>query len=94
MVKQFTVELGTDGNLPAKERGGKSQGTQRVSDVMLGIAEGPFTVFAPTNDAFAALLDELGLASLADVPVETLEAVLQMHVVPGQVRSEDLSEIV
>src|SRR5690606_1924828 len=39
--------------------------------------EGPFTVFAPTNDAFGSLLTELGLSSLADVPQATLENVLK-----------------
>lgn len=45
--------------------------------------EGPFTVFAPTNDAFGSLLTELGLSSLADVPQATLENVLKYHVVAG-----------
>ncbi|MFW5831822.1 MAG: fasciclin domain-containing protein [Prolixibacteraceae bacterium] len=54
--------------------------------------EGPFTVFAPTDDAFAALLSELGVGSLAEIPVETLETVLQMHVLSGKVMSADLSE--
>jgi uncharacterized surface protein with fasciclin (FAS1) repeats len=47
---------------------------------------GPFTVFAPTNDAFAALLAELGVTKdqlFADVPL--LTAVLTYHVVPGRV---------
>ncbi len=44
---------------------------------------GPFTVFAPTNAAFAALLTELGLSSLDQVDDATLNAVLQYHVVPG-----------
>ena len=47
---------------------------------------GPFTVFAPTNDAFAALLAELGVTKdqlLADVPL--LTQVLTYHVVPGRV---------
>jgi uncharacterized surface protein with fasciclin (FAS1) repeats len=47
---------------------------------------GPFTVFAPTNAAFASLLTELGLTKaqlLADVPL--LTAVLQYHVLGGQV---------
>ncbi len=54
--------------------------------------EGPFTVFAPTNAAFAALLDELGASSLDDIDAATLEAVLQMHVLSGKVMSSDLSE--
>ena len=49
-------------------------------------------MFAPTNDAFAALLAELGVASLMDIDVATLEAVLQMHVVAGKVMAGDLSE--
>mgnify|MGYP001135424385 FL=1 len=47
---------------------------------------GPFTVFAPTNDAFAALLSELGVTKdqlLADVPL--LTQVLTYHVVPARV---------
>ncbi|WP_374661923.1 fasciclin domain-containing protein [Inhella sp.] len=46
----------------------------------------PLTVFAPTNDAFAALLGELGLSKaelLANVPL--LTTVLTYHVVPGRV---------
>jgi transforming growth factor-beta-induced protein len=54
--------------------------------------EGPFTVFAPTNAAFVALLAELGATSLDDIDTETLEAVLQMHVLAGKVMSTDLSE--
>ena len=54
--------------------------------------EGPFTVFAPTNDAFVALLDELGVASLNDIDSATLESVLKMHVVAGKVMSTDLSD--
>ena len=54
--------------------------------------EGPFTVFAPTDAAFAALLTELGATSLDDIETATLEAVLQMHVLAGKVMSTDLSE--
>lgn len=53
----------------------------------------PFTVFAPTNDAFVALLDELEMDSLGDIPTETLSTVLTYHVVAGaNVRSGDLSD--
>ena len=44
---------------------------------------GPFTVFATTNAAFAALLTELGLSGLDQVDDATLNAVLQYHVVSG-----------
>jgi uncharacterized surface protein with fasciclin (FAS1) repeats len=52
---------------------------------------GPFTVFAPTNDAFAALLGELGVtkaALLADKAL--LTKVLTYHVVPAQVLSSGI----
>jgi transforming growth factor-beta-induced protein len=48
------------------------------------------TVFAPTNDAFAALLGKLGLASLDDVPVETLRGILLDHVVGKELDAVDL----
>jgi uncharacterized surface protein with fasciclin (FAS1) repeats len=62
-----------------------------VDYVALLSGAGPFTVFAPTNDAFAALLTELGGIGLNDIPAATLNAVLQYHVVTvGNVRSTDL----
>jgi len=45
--------------------------------------DGPFTVFAPTNDAFGALLTELEATGLGDIDDDTLNAVLQYHVVNG-----------
>jgi len=54
--------------------------------------DGPFTVFAPTNAAFQALLTELGAGSLNDIPATTLEAVLKYHVVSGKVLAGSLTE--
>jgi uncharacterized surface protein with fasciclin (FAS1) repeats len=49
-------------------------------------ATGPLTVFAPTNAAFAALLDELATTAEALLAnTELLTAVLTYHVVPGRV---------
>lgn len=48
-----------------------------------GTSPAPFTVFAPTNDAFGSLLSELGIAGLADIDEPTLDAVLKNHVVAG-----------
>ncbi|AXT56361.1 fasciclin domain-containing protein [Aquimarina sp. AD1] len=56
-----------------------------------GTSPAPFTVFAPTNDAFASLLTELGAASLADIEEATLTATLNLHVVAeANVRAESL----
>ncbi len=63
-----------------------------VNYVSILSGNGPFTVFAPTNAAFAALLTELGVSSLNDIPASTLNAVLQYHVVNGaNVRSTQLT---
>ena len=42
--------------------------------------EADITVFAPTNDAFTALLDALGAESLDDIPDFALEIVLKYHI--------------
>lgn len=64
-----------------------------VDYVTLLSGTGPFTVFAPTNAAFTALLTELNVASLNDIPAATLNAVLQYHVVPNaNVRSSQLTD--
>ena len=52
---------------------------------------GPFTVFAPTNAAFAAFLDANGFASVEEVPDDLLEQVLLNHVVAGENGSASLS---
>ncbi len=54
---------------------------------------GPFTVFAPTNDAFADLLLELdpsGSTALGDLDPATVDAVLLMHIVNGNIQSTGL----
>ena len=53
--------------------------------------EGPYTVFAPTNDAFMNFLDANGFESLDDVPVATLTQVLLNHVVSGTNLSSGLT---
>ena len=48
-----------------------------------GTAPAPFTVFAPINSAFVALLAELDVASLEDIDEPTLKDTLEMHAVAG-----------
>ena len=52
--------------------------------------EGPFTIFAPTDDAFAALPAGTIEAVLADI--DLLTAILTYHVVGGTALSTDLSD--
>lgn len=54
--------------------------------------EGPFTVFAPTDDAFAALPDGVLDALLLPENKDTLTKILAYHVVPGQVMAADVTD--
>jgi len=53
---------------------------------------GPFTVFAPTNDAFSALPEGTLENLLLPENKDKLVAILTYHVVPGKVKSTDLSD--
>jgi uncharacterized surface protein with fasciclin (FAS1) repeats len=54
-------------------------------------SKGPFTVFAPTDDAFAKLPKGTVEGLLKDVP--KLKAVLTYHVVPGKVMAADVVKL-
>ncbi|WP_299677797.1 fasciclin domain-containing protein [uncultured Roseobacter sp.] len=54
--------------------------------------EGPFTVFAPTDEAFAALPEGTVESLLQPENKDQLIAILTYHVVPGKVMSTDLSD--
>ncbi len=53
--------------------------------------EGPFTVFAPTDDAFAALPEGTVETLLLEENKDQLVSILTYHVVPGKVMSGDLT---
>ncbi len=59
-----------------------------LGDTLSG--EGPFTVFAPTNDAFGKI-DEATLTELTTNDTETLGAILQYHVVAGSIDAGTLT---
>ena len=60
-------------------------GVDRLIDTLAG--KGPFTVFAPSNDAFNKLPKDK-LANLKKPEnVDQLKAVLQRHVVPGELEA-------
>ena len=65
----------------------------KAADLVEVIQEpGPFTVFAPTNEAFAELgpkLNEL----LKPENKEQLKQILLLHVVPGKVMSADIKDM-
>lgn len=52
--------------------------------------EGPFTVFAPTDEAFAALPAGLVEALVKPENKETLQKILTYHVVPNELMAEDV----
>ena len=64
-----------------------------ILSTSLGNAPAPFTVFAPTDQAFIDLLVELGVQSLNDIDEPTLKATLTYHVI-GETNaySTDLSD--
>jgi uncharacterized surface protein with fasciclin (FAS1) repeats len=66
-------------------------GAAGLADTFNDPLAGPFTVFAPTDDAFAAALGALGM-SAADVLAdpELLTGILQYHVVSGRVPAEEI----
>lgn len=69
------------------------QALQRADLVSALQADGSLTVFAPTNDAFQALLDKKAAwNTLEDIPVETLKSVLLYHVLPIYAPSQNLSD--
>merc|ERR1712195_366909 len=65
-----------------------------AADLVSAIAEpnGPFTVFAPTDDAFAALPEGLVECLLEPDNKGALSAILTYHVVSGKVLSTDLED--
>ncbi len=54
-------------------------------------AKGPFTVFAPNNEAFNNLFSKLGVSGIKDLSAEQLKSILLYHVVSGKVMSTDLT---
>jgi uncharacterized surface protein with fasciclin (FAS1) repeats len=76
----------------AKEAGSFQTLLTAVDAAELGEAladGGPFTVFAPTDDAFAALPQGTVQGLLADPPA--LARVLTYHVVPGRITSAQIT---
>ncbi|QDV38066.1 fasciclin domain-containing protein [Tautonia plasticadhaerens] len=56
-------------------------------------SEGPFTVFAPTDEAFAKLPEGTLESLLKPENKEKLATILKYHVVPGKVMAADVAEL-
>lgn len=56
-------------------------------------SEGPFTVFAPTDDAFAKIPPQALSELLQPENKEKLTAILTYHVVPGRVTSHEVANL-
>ena len=82
-IVDTAVSAGTFGTLVAAVQAAD------LVDTLKG--DGPFTVFAPTDEAFAALPEGTVETLLKPENKEQLVAVLTYHVVPGKVMSGDLS---
>ena len=53
-------------------------------------SEGPFTVFAPTNDAFSKLPEGTVESLLKPENIGTLQSILKYHVVAGKFNAKDV----
>ncbi|MGI3170097.1 fasciclin domain-containing protein [Pseudooceanicola sp. C21-150M6] len=88
MAKKDIVETATEAGdfatlLAAAEAAG-------LVDTLKG--DGPYTVFAPTDEAFAALPEGTVDSLLMPENKDQLTEILTYHVVPGKVMSTDLSD--
>ncbi|CAB4577974.1 unannotated protein [freshwater metagenome] len=84
------------GDIVAVATGAGSFGTLLAAATAAGLVEtlqgaGPFTVFAPNDDAFAALPAGLVDALLKEENRDTLVKVLTYHVVSGAVLAADVA---
>nr|WKN37078.1 fasciclin domain-containing protein [Tunicatimonas sp. TK19036] len=50
------------------------------------VGPGPYTVYAPTDEAFASYLSEQGISNVRKIPINTLRDLLKYHIVPYKIR--------
>jgi uncharacterized surface protein with fasciclin (FAS1) repeats len=86
----------TTGDIVAVAQAAGSFSTLIAAVTAAGLVEtlqgdGPFTVFAPSDDAFAKLPDGLVESLLKEENRDTLVKVLTYHVVPGTVLAADVT---
>ena len=102
MESNGTMDSGTTGAIGAEDIVAVAQGTDDLSTLVDAVTaadlvptlqgEGPFTVFAPTNEAFAALPPAELERLLKPAIKAELAYILTYHVVAGDVKAADLSD--
>ena len=102
VLKAITNDPKSDKKDPAKNIVELAVGTDALSTLVAAVkagglvetlqGEGPFTVFAPTNEAFAALPKGTLESLLKPENKDQLVAILTYHVIPGKVYSKDLKD--
>jgi uncharacterized surface protein with fasciclin (FAS1) repeats len=95
-TEEATEEAATPGTIVDVAVGAGTFNTLAAALTAAGLVEtlqgdGPFTVFAPTDDAFAALPEGLLDALLLPENVGVLQAILTYHVVSGTVLAADVT---
>ncbi|WP_276374567.1 fasciclin domain-containing protein [Chryseolinea sp. H1M3-3] len=93
-IAQLAIDLSTGANPEFTQLVaalGRTGGT--ATDLLEAASNGEanITVFAPTDASFQQLYTALGVAGVNDIPLETLSAVLQHHIVGARVFSTDLT---
>lgn len=89
----------TDKNIVALAQGNPQASTLVTAVTAAGLAEtlsgsGPFTLFAPSNDAFAKLDKATFDGLLKPESKAKLAALLKYHVVAGNVKAADLAKMI
>ncbi len=60
------------------------------TDLLKVVAKNQLTVLAPTDEAFQALFNQLGVKGIRDIPADQLKPILLYHVIQGKVWSSQL----
>ena len=88
-IVETAIASGLDSLVKAVTRATTAPGGDPTLAGTLSTAK--LTVFAPTNQAFTALLSALSLTDINQIPIGTLLAVLRYHVVGDRAFSSDLA---
>ena len=68
-----------------------SQAVSKTNLTSLLQGTGPYTVFAPSNDAFTAYMTDKNYANLDAIPQETLKQLILNHIISGFILSSGLT---